>query len=404
MRVLARRSGRQAGIPLLIATAALALAAPPLTQATTPTGKTRQIAFQREGDVWITDPIPGGEGIDLTSDPSSYESLPAFTPNGRRLLFFRNDFMGSEDLWTMGPNGSGQDNLTETADETEFSGVYFPDGRRIAFSLHVTGSQNVWVMKSDGSDRRELTTDEDLDDYVNDVSPDGRRILFSVNPEGASLSDFDLWVMNANGSNPHPLTATPSPVYEQYSAFSPNGKRIVFDRCDNFDCDIWIMNANGTGAAPVVDDPVSSDHQPIFSPNGKRIIYTMCFSDCDIARVKLDGSGRVGLTDTDAPNETVPDAESIQLCGGRRATIGGDDGPDKIRGTRRRDVIDANGGRDVVRGRGGNDVICGGKGPDKLLGGKGRDRLFGGKGSDTLRGGPGRDRLRGGPGRNLLVQ
>jgi Ca2+-binding RTX toxin-like protein len=164
------------------------------------------------------------------------------------------------------------------------------------------------------------------------------------------------------------------------------------------------MQANGSGETPLLDDPASSDIQPVFSGNGKRIIFKNCFSDCDIASVKLDGTGQVGLTDTDTLHETVPDAESIQLCGGRRATILGDDGPDQIKGTKKRDVIDANGGQDVVRGRGGKDIICGGGGPDKLLGGKGSDRLFGGKGRDALRGGPGLDKLRGGPGRDLQRQ
>jgi Ca2+-binding RTX toxin-like protein len=108
----------------------------------------------------------------------------------------------------------------------------------------------------------------------------------------------------------------------------------------------------------------------------------------------------------------------VGRCAGKRATKTGTAGPDRIKGTPKRDVIAAFGGRDIVRSLGGNDLVCGGKGNDKLLGARGRDslrgedgtdtlfggperdRLIGGRGRDTLRGGPGRDALAGGPGRD----
>jgi Ca2+-binding RTX toxin-like protein len=109
---------------------------------------------------------------------------------------------------------------------------------------------------------------------------------------------------------------------------------------------------------------------------------------------------------------------AVGKCAGKLATQTGSAGPDRIKGTPKRDVIAALGGRDIVRSIGGNDLVCGGKGNDKLLGGKGRDtlrgedgtdtllggpekdRLIGGRGRDTLKGGPGRDALAGGPGRD----
>jgi Ca2+-binding RTX toxin-like protein len=109
---------------------------------------------------------------------------------------------------------------------------------------------------------------------------------------------------------------------------------------------------------------------------------------------------------------------AVAKCAGKLATQTGTAGPDRIKGTPKRDVIAALGGRDIVRSLGGNDLICGGKGHDKLLGGKGRDilrgednadtlfggpekdKLLGGRGRDTLKGGPGKDALAGGPGRD----
>jgi Ca2+-binding RTX toxin-like protein len=101
-------------------------------------------------------------------------------------------------------------------------------------------------------------------------------------------------------------------------------------------------------------------------------------------------------------------AAAAPSCEGRRATITGTPGDDRIVGTPGADVVVAGAGSDVVRGRGGDDVVCGGRGRDDLRGGFGADRLLGGRDElhsdrggtftvgDRLRGGPGADRLVGG--------
>jgi uncharacterized delta-60 repeat protein len=91
-------------------------------------------------------------------------------------------------------------------------------------------------------------------------------------------------------------------------------------------------------------------------------------------------------------------------CQGKPATIVGTQGKDRIKGTRKVDVIVALGGNDVVKGLGGNDVVCAGDGKDRVSGGPGKDRLYGEKGKDRLVGGTGKDRLVGGPDRDTTQQ
>ncbi|HEX3040492.1 MAG TPA: hypothetical protein VHP56_00175 [Solirubrobacterales bacterium] len=62
-------------------------------------------------------------------------------------------------------------------------------------------------------------------------------------------------------------------------------------------------------------------------------------------------------------------------CLGKKATIVGTAGRDRLTGTPHRDVIVALGGADEVRALGGPDLICGGKGRDRLFGGAGRDEI-----------------------------
>jgi Ca2+-binding RTX toxin-like protein len=92
---------------------------------------------------------------------------------------------------------------------------------------------------------------------------------------------------------------------------------------------------------------------------------------------------------------------------GVRVTVGGRGGDgakgegdqvasdvEKVRGTKRRDALTANGGNDTLIGIGGNDLLQGKGGIDRLLGGAGNDRLEGGPGNDVCRGGAGRNVLK----------
>ena len=80
----------------------------------------------------------------------------------------------------------------------------------------------------------------------------------------------------------------------------------------------------------------------------------------------------------------------------------GTPGDDRLRGTRRRDVLCGRDGNDRLIGGGGNDVLHGGGGDDIIRGGPGADRLDGESGSDRLHGGRGRDVFIGGSGRDAV--
>lgn len=74
-------------------------------------------------------------------------------------------------------------------------------------------------------------------------------------------------------------------------------------------------------------------------------------------------------------------------CGGLRATIVGDDGPNAIFGTDGDDVIHTLGGRDEVIASAGNDVICLGDGDDRITTSDfddGHDIIYGGAGVDHI--------------------
>jgi uncharacterized delta-60 repeat protein len=124
--------------------------------------------------------------------------------------------------------------------------------------------------------------------------------------------------------------------------------------------------------------------------------------------VTVDPAGRVVATGVTGGFGTGDWAlaryEGVPRCGGRVPTLAGSAANDKLRGTKKADVVFAGPGNDTVKGLAGKDRLCGDLGKDRLIGGAGADRLFGGKGRDRLIGGKGRDKLRGGPGRDFQRQ
>ena len=97
-------------------------------------------------------------------------------------------------------------------------------------------------------------------------------------------------------------------------------------------------------------------------------------------------------------------AGRVPRCFGKRATIVGDQRPNRIVGSPRADVIVGGAGGDLVFGRGGADLICGGGGHDELFGNAGQDKLNGQSGNDFLAGAGGDDLIVGGAGAGDFAQ
>ncbi|HMH55936.1 MAG TPA: hypothetical protein VK535_06705 [Gemmatimonadales bacterium] len=156
----------------------------------------------------------GSDGIDIIeSDGSSKtllttQSFPselAWSPDGGRIAFVSanvqlpNGDFAESDIFLISPDGTGLVNLTQDR-QLETGPEWSLDGSKLVFS---TG--RIAVINRDGSGRTDLTLDPD-DSYPK-WSPDGRQIVFERYPPQSANSD--LYVMQAEGSNPRNITNTP---------------------------------------------------------------------------------------------------------------------------------------------------------------------------------------------------
>jgi dipeptidyl aminopeptidase/acylaminoacyl peptidase len=128
--------------------------------------------------------------------------------------------------------------------------AWSPDGRRIAFFADRNGSDDIYVMNADGSGQIRLTTTGT--NFAPTWSPDGTQILYMCRipanpppPPGSPPADFELCVINADGSGFTRLTDNPS--QELTPTWSPDGQRIAFHRPVAGRFQLFTMNADGTG-------------------------------------------------------------------------------------------------------------------------------------------------------------
>lgn len=196
---------------------------------TTPDGSTPNIprnagnirfGFDNKGEAklcWTTPPNPFwqlrvvdvGSGEFKDFDGGTYAFRPAWDPTRSWRLISD----GGLGLVEVDVNQNIQKNITEEVGDG--SPIFSPDGRFIAVTVgRQGGSQNYNIQRlnADGSGRVQLTqtplwvtTGPDEQPAWNNVapawSPDSSQIAFLTDRTGR----WEIWVMNVDGSNPHPL-------------------------------------------------------------------------------------------------------------------------------------------------------------------------------------------------------
>lgn len=213
----------------------------------------------------------GGGDQNLTSSPGVADLDPAFSADGSKIAFARTDANGDSSIYVMNTDGGGLIRLT---DEPAFDRqpAWSADGARIAFvrSKPNQGTTNIYSVRStDGGGRRRLT-DSGAGAWNGSPTwhPTQDRIAFVSNRGGGFP---EIWVMSGDGSAAGPLTT--NPFIDANPDWSPDGTKIAFDRCCPLGgSDVWVMNIDGTGEQNLTVGS-DEDYDPAWSPDGTRIAF-----------------------------------------------------------------------------------------------------------------------------------
>ena len=206
----------------------------------------------------------------LTRSREANDRAPALSPDGKMIAWERELTSGGGDvsvveIWTMKADGSDARAVVQNGSFNR-SPSWSPDGS-IVYTSRVSGSDQIWRVVPGGGAPARLTTGGAADQFPR-VSPDGARILFQSN---RSL-DFDIYVMNADGSDVQNLTNRGGD--DRFPAWTPDGQRVVWTRFDDatLSFDLWSMPSAG-GEPEVVIATGFNETAPSVSPDGRQIVF-----------------------------------------------------------------------------------------------------------------------------------
>jgi TolB protein len=250
----------------------------------------RHLAFQvgplnDRGDADLILWVPRtGEEIPLTRTPRRAERWPAWSPTQQRLVFaflgVRGAGLGVFDLEAR----NARMIVRAPGQSTYLRPTFSPDGRRIVAQRRgEDGRGSELFVLREGEEPLQVTSDINWFNMKAWFTRDGRRIVYSRRPSGG-LGWFEIAQVSAAGGSPRVLAAKPDS--DAHSARpSPTRDEIVFVSDRGGDFDLYLMNADGSDVRQLTRTPERHEFAPRWSPDGERLLVTVAEPEYGLPRL-----------------------------------------------------------------------------------------------------------------------
>ena len=221
-----------------------------------------RIAFKAEAssgnrEIYVAD-FDGHNAQAVTHD-GTIVSAPSWVP-GRKALYYNSYKLNNPDIFYHNLS-TGERHVIAHYSGSNISPAASPDGSRVAMIMSKSGSPNVWVANADGSNPRKLTSSSE--DSSPCWSPDGQWICFAT-----KIRERRMLAKVPAGGGELQIIHTPGAPNPTEPDWSPDGKWIAFT-LQTGEFDICVMPADGS-APPTM---LVRGEDPSWSPNSRTLIY-----------------------------------------------------------------------------------------------------------------------------------
>ena len=199
-------------------------------------------------------------------------------------------------------------------------------------------SADIYAINVESGEARKLTNSPDTSKYEVAWSPDGTQIAFvALNTDPPDY--WDVYVIDADGSNQRLLVSVLETNWLQQISWSPDGKKLMYvslvvaGEIGKHYGEIYIVDVEDGTITNLTNTPDIDDCDPAWSPDGKRIAFSSGLAK-QIYTMDVDGSNVVKLTDEDVKcyePSWSPDGKKIVFRDGKvQRPGGGEQGWDSI--------------------------------------------------------------------------
>jgi len=101
-------------------------------------------------------------------------------------------------------------------------------------------------------------------------TPDGQSILFATNRTSRDVTRYDIWRMNADGSQARPIIS--DVATDEEVSVSPDGARIAFRSNRHGNPEIYLADIDGSNVRRITDHP-ERDIRPQWSRDGAELLF-----------------------------------------------------------------------------------------------------------------------------------
>ncbi|MBI5957347.1 MAG: PD40 domain-containing protein [Chloroflexi bacterium] len=147
-----------------------------------------------------------------------------------------------------------------------------PSGQYIAFESTRSGNPDIWIMDADGSNPFNLTQWDENANQSFSWSPDGRQIAFTSQWAGSFSSD--IWLVNSDGTEPINLSAQLG-LSDGYinctPLWSPDGNSLAFFDDSPSKGDIKMVSLSSFDVTVLTGNLAQVDMEFTWSPDSQRI-------------------------------------------------------------------------------------------------------------------------------------